>query len=681
MKKYGNITLAEQNDIILSLFSKEMFVALCDKHHEEWGIEWQSSEAFKTKVNRLVKGEVADITMLGYSDNSISDILLKRIIPLLKDKYGIEADRYLTAIDYTWCLCNKYIIPDMPKDAVLPIRETQNVYIKLFCDLGHIFCPNRTPNELWNEAIDELKNSFGTIANFCKEMDQAYKSNTNADYLHNLIYAMKDGRNPTWAKMQGIVDFLGERGKALSTRLLEAYFATNYAAVVNKYLGNDFTSSTEEENAKWKEVSDKIRLIVHEVIDNLKYKSNEEETLSLIREIETMAPQAAWFYCNWLNGFIEVAKRNYNNASELYNEAFKHCHFAGDYIERFLCQAIALSLKINFNIDAARKSIDPNENSKIPLPKEAKQYWNYGWAIGVFEKKADEAHIEAYGRDGNFSRYFRGEMFVDATNEDAKVIEKSQVSMEMLLSEYSDLHSLSEKDINHRRRSINGIGYHPIVIAIFAATRCFRCGQEQEGVNYLSLVDYWLANFKCINMNVISDNGSTIATDAIQQYGSLRRENMPVCITDHFKRIIVEIVRKTDNEYLTIASAKKGRSALQEAINAFDYDLVKEIAERINVKDIKISQDMLSPIDYCKNRLYVLRNGLPIPNVNNVDVSKMNVPGLTLKDKEREFMKMLQSPFAPTAATLIFSEMYGVPKVRNVQEKELNMILDYLKNL
>lgn len=406
MKKYGNITLAEQNDIILSLFSKEMFVALCDKHHEEWGIEWQSSEAYRRKIERLTKSEAADITMLGYSDNSISDILLKRIIPLLKDKYGIEVDRYLTAIDYTWCLCNKYIKLDMPKDTELPIRETENVYIKLFCDLGHIFCPNRTHNELWNEAIDELKNSFGTISNFCKEMDQAYKSNTNADYLHNLIYAMKDGRNPTWAKMQGIVDFLGERGKALSTRLLEAYFATNYDAIVSKYLGNDFKSSTEEENAKWKEVSDKIRLIVHEVIDNLKYKSNEEETLSLIREIETMAPQAAWFYCNWLNGFIEVAKRNYKKASVLYNNAFEHCHFAGDYIKLFLCQAIALSLNIDFNIDAARKSIDPYEDSKTPLPKYAKQYWNYGWAIGVFEKKADEAHIEAYGRDGNFFSVF-----------------------------------------------------------------------------------------------------------------------------------------------------------------------------------------------------------------------------------------------------------------------------------
>lgn len=277
-----------------------------------------------------------------------------------------------------------------------------------------------------------------------------------------------------------------------------------------------------------------------------------------------------------------------------------------------------------------------------------------------------------------FSRYFREEMFFDAANEDAKVIEKSQVSLEMLLSEFSDLHSLSEKDIN-KRRPFKCVKYHPVALATFVSAFLFLTGRPKEGENLIALVDNWLANFRDIDMNILSDNGSTIGTDVIMQYGRLRRENKPINITDKFKRIAIEVVRKTDNEHLAIASAKKGRSALQEAINAFDYDLVKEIAKRISVKNIIFSQDMLSPIDYCKKRLHVLRNGLPIPNVNNVDVSKMNVPGLTLKDKKEEFMKAQQIMHLLNDKML--RTMYGVPEVRDAQETELSRILGYLENL
>ena len=126
--------------------------------------------------------------------------------------------------------------------------------------------------------------------------------------------------------------------------------------------------------------------------------------------IEQCTP-AAEFYCNWFRGFRSVATGKLNNAKEHYKNAFAARRFAGCQFERFIKQAFALSCYADFNADKVRDSAEKDKKSRSPLSTDAKKYWNYGYAVGVFDRKAEGTHQILFHRVENILTYFGTSLF------------------------------------------------------------------------------------------------------------------------------------------------------------------------------------------------------------------------------------------------------------------------------
>ena len=122
------------------------------------------------------------------------------------------------------------------------------------------------------------------------------------------------------------------------------------------------------------------------------YKNDKSRADDILKTIEEQCPEAAEFYCNWFRGYHYVAKGELKQAKDCYKKAFAARRFAGCQFETFIKQAVALSCYLDFNADKVRDSADQAKDSQSPLPADAKKFWNYGYAAGVFEQKAEETY-------------------------------------------------------------------------------------------------------------------------------------------------------------------------------------------------------------------------------------------------------------------------------------------------
>ena len=51
--KFGNIPLGRINEMLVDFIGEDAFLDYCEKHHKDWGIDWQSREAFSKRLKRL----------------------------------------------------------------------------------------------------------------------------------------------------------------------------------------------------------------------------------------------------------------------------------------------------------------------------------------------------------------------------------------------------------------------------------------------------------------------------------------------------------------------------------------------------------------------------------------------------------------------------------------------------
>jgi len=688
--KYGNIDLAEMNDIVLSLLGKDLFLSFSDEINNKWNLnEQQSHSALGKRIDRLICGQDGDITLLGYSDNSITDVTLNTILQKLKTMYGVELDYFHKAIDYTWKFFKRGLTKEESINSELPIREKSHYYAEFFCkELNSIYPQDL--KALRDEIIASIRSKYKSISYFC--IEYSTKIHVTEEHLRNWLYGLSDDK-PTWATTKRLLDAVED--KSIRNKLFEIYFCANYVTTKQKKLCNDKDIAKDYENSNWNSKSDIIRGIVRVIIENWLYKKDIFRAQRLVNQIKHFAPEASLFYCNWLNGFIEVAKGEYNEASSLYAKAFDARRFAGNYMMSFLCQAIALSLKNDFNINAARDSKDPNKNSKTPLPNSAKKYWNYAFAIGLEDKKAEDAYIEAYNWCKQFDLYFPREMFINNQKENGSEIKVG--SFNTIVEELSKLQKLTDKGINIRRKRPITLDlfelyndeteYPPIIVALICARTCYLYNKAEYAEKFMELINSWLTQRKNINFNTLSNAGSTIAADAIKQYGILRRNNYNKTILKRFREIAFETVKQTSRDYLSIECAKKRHSALQEAIDAFDYDFVVQITDIIDFKNHKneiYTQDGMTLINYCNKRISIVQNGeIPTTNVD-YDLNMMNVPGLTLDDKRKQFnnvMETISKEKLDIIRKMTYRAMYGLPEISKQQELKLLRIRDYLTKI
>ena len=51
--KFGNMPLGRINEMLVSFIGEDAFLDYCEKHHKDWGLDWQSKKAFSKRLKRL----------------------------------------------------------------------------------------------------------------------------------------------------------------------------------------------------------------------------------------------------------------------------------------------------------------------------------------------------------------------------------------------------------------------------------------------------------------------------------------------------------------------------------------------------------------------------------------------------------------------------------------------------
>ena len=591
----------------------------------------------------------------------------------------------------------------------------------------------------WEEKLDEKINN---------KLD--WKDCLRLRFKDKVIYNCKKGQNPAqWNDMKAVLEFCEKKGMKIEmSRLIEAYLTANVQNfikaeipesdwkkikscfesigknVFNKFIAEkkksgDTTYLKEDclflagELLKvlhhilldsLEDKSEPIELARLEILENHIYLKDEKSAEALISNIKEIAPEAAGFYCNWLRAYIAVAKGKFDNAKEDYNKAFSNIHFAGIWAEPFLKQALVLSVYCDLNPDSVRKVIDPEKDSENPLPQDGKRFWEYGYAIGVFDEPAKETFPKlVYWRE-NFYAEFPQEMFFSGVEPNRT---KTAPAGNFVLCEgnikekieeyYNTLSALKKGSINTRLKIFNGDAQRrpPLSAAIYLFTISSREKFSDLEEKFLDLIERWLGisdpetAIKELDLNVIADLGETplnMATIAYKDFCAKNSDHESP-VKKRLRKIVTHILGKTDKNHLGKATERKGIHPLQNVIDSCDIELVKEFVKRfvevgLDIDSIRLTPDKVSPVYYTIGRILYLQDPKArFEHHENINFKYLDAPGITAEDRKRNFFEKMKF-FSPEIQQLIaeyaIKEELGDESTYKTQIEKLKEICLYL---
>lgn len=569
----------------------------------------------------------------------------------------------------------------------------------------------------WEEKLDEKINN---------KLD--WKDCLRLRFKDIVIYNCKKGQNPAqWNDMKAILDFCKKEGKEKEmSRLIEAYLTANMQNFIKAEIPDDTLEKIKDSLKKIGDVLDKSVASgeknlqnLYDSADRLLYEMEPTIFIDLNLSEDNFKPiySALWdilkrhiylqdekrtedlisntsgFYCNWLLAYIAVAKGEFEIAKIFYKAAFDNIHFAGIWTEPFLKQAFTLSIyyadytpKRDFR-DTVSNAIDPEKSSQTPLPNDGKRFWEYGYAIGVFDKPAEDAFLEYVYRKENFSAEFPEEMFFPGKGIDFNKIKLTIIEniREKIEEDYNRLSALKKGSINTRQTIFNGDWQRrsPLSMAIWL----FSIFSDER---FLDLIERWFDLFdRELDFNKISDLGETPLNAATMVYKDFCAKNSDPesRVKEKLKKITTHILGKTDKDYLEIATKRKGIHPLQNIIDSYDIDLVEAFVERgVDIDSIRLTPDGLSSIHYIIDRIVKLQDPKQaaramLENPENTNWEYADVPGINAEDKKRNFFEKMKN-FSPEIQQLIaeyaIKEELGDESTYGEQIKNLKEICLYL---
>ena len=745
--------LGRINEMLVSFIGEDAFLDYCEKHHKDWGLDWQSREAFSKRLKRLFEEKES-----SYRDeNPLYDQSVYRIAYKILDdfceQYGLSPYIF-------------NIIAKIGCNLVAQLCHSSAPIFERYYILLYEICQNALPT-LLEKAVDEIGKNSGfshfdartkydrvfddlgrkfkdkngkksSLEKLSIKLSDWYSGKINKkvsfEHFETIIYNCKKGQNPAkWKDMKAILDFCKKEEKETEmSYLIEAYLTAN----VQNFIKAEFPDSTLEKIEDClKKISDLFDKSVvggeknlqnlYDSADKLLYEmeptiftnlnlsedkyepinsalwnilkrhiylQDEKRAEDLISNIKEIAPEASGFYCNWLLAYIAVAKGEFEIAKIFYKAAFDNIHFAGIWTEPFLKQAFALSVycadytpKRDFR-DTVSNAIDPEKSSQTPLPNDGKRFWEYGYAIGVFDKPAEDAFLEYVYRKENFSSEFPEEMFFPGKGIDFNKIKLTIIEniREKIEEEYNRLSALKKGSINTRQTIFNGDGQRRTPLS--AAIWMFSISSDER---FLDLVEKWFAIFdQELDFNKISDLGETPLNAATMAYKNFCAKNSDSeSQKERLRKIVTHIFGKTKKEYLGITTKRKGIHTLQNIIDSCDIKLLKEFVEGgLDIDSIRLTPDGLSSIHYIIDRIVKLQDPKQaaramLENPENTNWEYADVPGINAEDKKRNFFEKMKN-FSPEIQQLIaeyaIKEELGDESTYGEQIKNLKEICLYL---
>ena len=197
------------------------------------------------------------------------------------------------------------------------------------------------------------------------------------------------------------------------------------------------------------------------------------------------------------------------------------------------------------------------------------------------------------------------------------------------------------------------------------------------------LADTWLDDTENpVDVDKLCFNGSTALHEALTQYKHLRLNSTEISEKQKKLRSVTsKIIDKAT--YLGETKFQKQVHTLQEAIDGYDVDFVKRIADKISDEDFqtyRISADEFSPLYYVLSRRYPLLRGIErMKMIKNMPQNKDNyiwknlaVPGFTEEEK-RAYKQEYQSGSSDFAKGFQMMEDEFTPLYYGLATKELQL--------
>lgn len=576
-------------------------------------------------------------------------------------------------------------------------------------------------NQTWEDIYSELDNRV--------EKEKIKVDKEIAVRFETIIKdAIQKNKNPTWYNFWILFLWASDE---LNVQLLEVYLLNNYKNALKKIFGfsdvelkqlkNDFidylSGADEEELFKnYKPVNDKLRYDIVETYMKI-FKARElylnkeknffkkfKNTIIEVSKQNNIEIQYVFEFLEpWLLGYKAVAERRFGDAEKYYKQAFEKRYLAGDYILPFLKQAFVLELYNNGKWVKSTQAAEPDTNNVNPICKQAQIYWNYGYALDIFDKPATDTFLESFRIYQNFYNEFPPEMFEHPDNvrkllvqdlytemgvffNDEEIPEQKLDKLYNYICDYEDgdkalnekvKHPYTNKDINNKENRL----YTPFSLCVSFGTR------KEE---FLSLAEKWI-DYKSLDLGKRNFNNSTALLEAITQYNHLRfiADSKKDNLIGRYRKLIFKIIDKSD--VIDFSETKIHKiHVLQVAIDSFDLEIVKAIIEKgLDINKLVIDADEVSPLYYAINRKEAIKLGFSNfmkkleDNPFNITWKNFDMPGLTTGEKaiNRDYRigKMqVNVDFEEQIKKYTFTQKFGDETTFDDQLIQLDKIIEYL---
>ena len=655
---YGNVTLSQLTHFAVELCGKD---ALIQK-----GIVTDSelNDAYKEKGSYLKFRYTDKNSLFQKIYQFLSELEKEFEIPLHKTKRKKSLDgKYFEEVElsdfqqfYSHIIWS-FIIQIC---GTRPFENTQNNLSKKII-YGHLLIQLTTYfieyiEFVSNITFDEAITEFAKVHNLkyeqiYTEVAENINDNESDSLLHvrkALQKCKKENTNPTWKIFYPFLKTVHKRDKRLSFIFLKLYFYLNFKNAIKwlsfkktdlqkleSFCKNHQKNDTEniikdaasfiDENVNIQNLKDIAEKALY--FDNLLNENCRENLISFqntMNELRNELPHSFSFWENWFCAkdyvykYLDSGNLEYlENAVKWYGLAFENGkYFMGKSSGQFIHEAIIVSVYLDMkkNPTKARtrlqKTSDNNTDTKTPLDKTTKNFYDFGLAFDLLLNDMNDAYNLYYHCFQNFWNCFSPE------SECAKIIKNKDLfkasniettdtpENEKVLKSRETLLKITDAKINNILPTTHNVAYTPISNAIIQG--------------YFDIVELYLdkSKYPSLNLNIPNTNNCYPIHEIVSQY--LRGNNQ-----EKIKPLILQILEITDKKVLFTRTNRQKISPLQTVIQSLDLDLNKRFLDKMFSTekipdDFIISADEVSPIYFALMIKYLFNNPFEYAEKRNI---------------------------------------------------------------
>ena len=666
---YGNITLSQLSHFIIDICGKDALLSMgsiTDAEVNDCYKEKGSFLKFRYTDSNSIFGRISNFFTVLEKEFSIPlfDITRKKSF----DGYYFEKQLISMPQQFYFHILWHYLVAI---SGIRPFENTQNNLSKKILS----GCLLIQPDSFIAEYINNLSLlQYDTILeDYIKKFPMTYEDlynsaskfieDKNDSFLHikkSIQKCRKENSNPTWKVFYALIKSISETDTTYSSALIDLYFYKNFQNAL-QYIAI--------KKSDWQEIVNFCRsynfqnvplfgsrFVNEKALENIKIYTNildpliKEKTSEAITQfynvqtsLRTELPHSLNFWSNWFCARDFVFKylntgdiNQLETAIEWYLLAYNEGkYFMGKNAEVFIHEAISVSvyydMKKNYVQARTRlqKTTDFNSETKTPLDKNSKAFYDFGLAFDLLLNDINDAYNLYYHCHSNFWNRFA------ATSEIAKSIKTEDLlkeqgietdntpESESVKKSRETLLNISDKKINTLLPTTHNVAYTPISTAIFQG--------------YFDIVEKYLDKriYPSLNLNIPNTNNCYPIQEIVSQFIQSNKK-------EKIRKLLYEILDRTDKKCLITNTNRQKLSPLQEVMQTLDIELNKAVLLKIfgNNKipdDFMISPDVGSPLYSLLQIKYMWTKSdsyFDNKKITNINYANLFSPGLSIEEKQ-----------------------------------------------